>query len=192
MAEKEDSVRAEKTPAGRAAVQAEKAGTESPVREEKAGAEEAKADAGVRHEKSCGAVVICTEGGARRYVLTCSLKGVWGFPKGHMEGQETEHRTARREIREETGLNVSFIKGFRRTDEYMILRKDSPAIDKQVVYFLARYERQTPVPQETEVSRIELFDYEGAMKRLTFDSSRRILAAAQRFLDRREDRNREK
>ena len=122
----------------------------TPVQTEKTGAEEAKADAGVRHEKSCGAVVICTEGGARRYVLTRSLKGVWGFPKGHMEGQETEHRTALREIREETGLNVSFIKGFRRTDEYMILRKDAPAIDKQVVYFLARYERQTPVPQETE------------------------------------------
>ena len=164
----------------------------TPVQTEKTGAEEAKADAGVRHEKSCGAVVICTEGGARRYVLTRSLKGVWGFPKGHMEGQETEHRTALREIREETGLNVSFIKGFRRTDEYMILRKDAPAIDKQVVYFLARYERQTPVPQETEVSRIELFDYDGAMKRLTFDSSRRILAAAQRFLDRREGRSREK
>lgn len=136
---------------------------------------------GVRYEKSCGAVVICTDGGGCRYVLTRSTKGVWGFPKGHMEELETEHRTAHREIREETGLDVAFVRGFRQTDEYMIFRKDASPISKTVVYYLARYENQTPVPQETEVSEIRLFDYEGAMKRLSFDSSRRILAAARRF-----------
>jgi len=140
----------------------------------------------VKREKSCGAVVICTDGEERRYLLTCSKKGVWGFPKGHMEKGEREHDTALREILEETGLNVAFTNGFRRTDAYMIFRKDAPVINKLVVYFLAHYSDQTPVPQESEVSRIELFDYESAMKRLTFDSARRILAAAERFLKRQE------
>lgn len=150
-----------------------------------AGAGREKAYAGgIRHEKSCGAVVICTDGGERRFVLTCSRKGVWGFPKGHMEKGETEHMTALREIREETGLDVAFIEGFRRMDRYMIFRKDAAVIDKRVVYFVAHYSEQEPVPQETEVSKIELFDYEGAMKRLSFDSARRILASAQRFLKR--------
>ena len=143
-------------------------------------------DSTVRHEKSCGAVIIRTDGGSRRFLLTCSKKGVWGFPKGHMEGAETEHETALREIREEGGLDVKFIDGFRRMDRYMIFRKDAPAIDKRVVYFLASYAAQDPVPQETEVSRIEFFDYAGAMKRLSFDSARRILASAQRFLKRQE------
>ena len=163
----------------------EKAGGRAGTRREKAAA-----GSGVRHEKSCGAVVICTDGGGRRFLLTCSKKGVWGFPKGHMEKGETEHMTARREIREETGLDVAFIEGFRRMDRYMIFRKDTPAIDKRVVYFLAHYREQEPVPQETEVSKIELFDYEGAMKRLSFDSARRILASAHRYL-KRQDADRE-
>ena len=95
----------------------------------------------IRKEKSCGAVVVCTEGGRVRFLLTRSLRGVWGFPKGHVEGRETEHETALREIREETGLAVRFTEGFRETDEYLIVKKSGPAIDKLVVFFLADYER---------------------------------------------------
>ena len=146
-----------------------------------------KEKSAVRREKSCGAVVVRTEEGGRRYLLTCSKKGDWGFPKGHMEKGETEHETALREILEETGLKVTFTDGFRRTDAYMILQKGVPAIDKHVVYFLAHYGEGTPVPQESEVSEIGLFAYEDAMNRLSFDSARRILAAAERFLKRREE-----
>ena len=31
----------------------------------------------------------------------------WGFPKGHMEQNETEEQTALREVREETGIELS-------------------------------------------------------------------------------------
>lgn len=31
----------------------------------------------------------------------------WGFPKGHMEQNETEEQTALREVREETGIDLS-------------------------------------------------------------------------------------
>ena len=136
-----------------------------------------------RYEKSCGAVVVCTDGGRRRYLLTRSLRGVWGFPKGHVEGNETEHETALREIREETGLDVSFAGDFRETDAYLIVRKGRQPIDKHVVFFLAGYEGQTPVPQASEIARIALLDYEKAMKKLTFEGTKRVLAAAQRFLD---------
>jgi ADP-ribose pyrophosphatase YjhB (NUDIX family) len=32
----------------------------------------------------------------------------WGFPKGHMEQNETEEQTALREVKEETGIELSF------------------------------------------------------------------------------------
>ena len=47
-------------------------------------------------EKSCGAVVFTRVGGELRYVLAQSLRGHYGFPKGHVEPGETETETALR------------------------------------------------------------------------------------------------
>lgn len=107
---------------------------------------------------------------------------MYGFPKGHMEGTETEEETALREIREETGLNVRLLPGFRWTDSYSLPHK--PGVTKQVVYFTAEYSGQTPVPQESELSGIRLMPYQEAWNALQFASARRILAAADRFLRR--------
>ena len=41
-------------------------------------------------------------------------EGHWGCAKGHFEEDETAEQTARREIREETGLtDIRFIPGFK-------------------------------------------------------------------------------
>ena len=71
-------------------------------------------------EKSCGAVVFTLINGQRHYVIVRQLDGHHGFPKGHVEGEETELMTAGREIKEETGLEPEFIKGFRYVDEYLL------------------------------------------------------------------------
>lgn len=51
-------------------------------------------------EKSCGAVVYRAHGDTIHYLLIQSTEGVWGFPKGHMEGSEAEEETALRQARE--------------------------------------------------------------------------------------------
>ena len=107
-----------------------------------------------------------------------------------MEGNETETETALREIFEETGIRVRFLEGFRETDSYLIPRNGTPQIDKHVVFFLAEYEGQTPVPQATEVSRIALLPFEEAMETLTFDGTKRVLAAAGEFLKARKEKER--
>ena len=58
------------------------------------------------YEVSSGAVVFTRENGGLRYVIVRSLEGYYGFPKGHVEGTETEEEAAFREIQEETGLSV--------------------------------------------------------------------------------------
>ncbi len=133
-------------------------------------------------EKSCGAVVFTREHGALQYVIICSNEGFFGFPKGHMEPGETEEQTALREILEETGLNVRIIDGFRTTDEHPHHRPGRPTVMKHMVYFLAEYAAQHPVAQESEVSSISLMSYEEAMKAFQFESSRRILTEAHRFI----------
>lgn len=137
----------------------------------------------LRYEKSCGAVVYCRKDNGIQYLLACERSGYWVFPKGHMEGGESEHDTALREVKEETGLDVTFVEGFRMLDEHNLAREGRPNTIKQTVYFLARYEGQEFIPQETEISKIALMDYETAMETLQFDSFKQILTQAHRFLN---------
>ncbi len=131
-------------------------------------------------EKSCGAVVFTCQQGEIWYLLVQNPHGVYGFPKGHMEGAETERETAIREIWEETGLQVNFLPGFRATDLY-----PSPVLQgqlKQVVYFLAEFARQEYRLQPSEISGGGLYAFPEAMDLLQFPGSRRILQEADNFL----------
>ncbi len=130
-------------------------------------------------EKSCGAIVFTEQNGIPLFLLVRERAGHYSFPKGHMEGSETEMQTAQREIREETGLTVDFLEGFRRVDAF--LQRENGRW-KEVVYFLARYEGQTPVRQEGELTGWALLPFEEAIARFQFDSQKRILREAQDFL----------
>ena len=137
-------------------------------------------------EKSCGAIVFTKEKGTRKYVIiqeTGMYSGFCGFPKGHMEPGETEIETALREVKEETGLNVTVIDGFRQTDEHYLAREGRPNDKKINVYFLAEYHGQELKAQEAEVSKIVLLDYEEALSCLKSDESKRELAEAEKFLN---------
>jgi 8-oxo-dGTP pyrophosphatase MutT (NUDIX family) len=132
-------------------------------------------------EKSCGAVVFTRTDADVKYVIIQSKEGIFGFPKGHMEGLETEIETAIREIKEETGLSVSFADGFRIEDSHVFVRKGQE-IMKQIVYFLAEFSDQIPMPQESELHSIRLVDYDTAMGLFQFESSKKILTEAQDYL----------
>ena len=134
----------------------------------------------MKHEKSCGAVVFTRTDKGVKYLLIANLKGIYGFPKGHVEAGETEEQTALREIREETGLRVTLVSGFRAVDEHLIPEKQDTM--KQIVYFLAEYEGQEVAYQKEELSGAYLVSYEEAMGMFQFESSRRILTEANHFL----------
>lgn len=101
------------------------------------------------HEKSCGAIVYRKFHGNTEILLIKHVNsGHWSFPKGHVEGNETELETARREIKEETGLEVILDSSFRETVSY------SPKKDTQkvVVYFLAKARSFDFTPQIEEIA----------------------------------------
>lgn len=136
----------------------------------------------MKTEHSCGAVVFTRQNGIPLYVIVQSKEGFFGFPKGHMEANETEEETALREIREETGLSVTLLPIFRTEDEHLIPRTHKEPVMKHIVYFLAEYENQPLQVQEEELSAIRLMPYEEAMALFQFESSRRILKEAHQFL----------
>ena len=50
----------------------------------------------MNREKSCGAVVFARRSGEILYVIVRKASGAYSFPKGHVEGSETEMQTAAR------------------------------------------------------------------------------------------------
>ena len=99
-----------------------------------------------------------------------------------MEGAETEHETALREIREETGLtSLRFVEPFREVITYC----PAPGVTKDVVFFLAEVEDGTPMCQPEEVAEICFVPYQQASALLTHPSDRETLAKAQQTLEAR-------
>ena len=135
-------------------------------------------------EYSCGAVVFTRQNGCLEYVIIQSKEGFYGFPKGHVEGAETETETALREVREETGLEVALIAGFRAVDTHPFTKNGETRM-KHIVYFLAEFSGQQPQAQEDELSGIRLMDYDSAMQVFQFESVRRLLTEAHGFLQER-------
>ena len=130
------------------------------------------------YEKSCGAVIYTQHDSTRLYLVEHMQKGHCSICKGHVEGNETEHQTAAREILEETGLTVTFLEGFRETIAY------SPYENcmKTVVFFLARADSTAVTAQEAEVREIEWLPFAEAVNALTFASDRETLQKAEAFL----------
>jgi len=127
------------------------------------------------HEKSCGAIVYRKSHGNVEILLIKHLNsGHWSFPKGHMEGSESEVETARREILEETSVEVLIDPTFREIVTY------SPKRDtvKLVVYFLAKAKNINFMPQSEEIADIRWVDIVHANNLLTYDNDKVIVAKA--------------
>lgn len=135
----------------------------------------------MKYEISCGGVVFTRIEGKILYVIIKSLEGYYGFPKGHMEGNETEEQTALREIFEETGLKVKLLPGFKTIVEYPLPKKEG--VTKRVIYFAAEYENQKITYQKEELHGAYLMTYEEAMDVFQFENNRRVLKKVNEFIN---------
>lgn len=115
------------------------------------------------------------------YLLLHYESGHWDFPKGHIEVGEEAQETARRELKEETGISqVRFLKGYKQTLRYFF-RQKGIGIFKIVIYFLAETE-QSEIALSPEHIGFEWLSYDAALERLTFKNSRDLLVKAHEYL----------
>ena len=116
--------------------------------------------------KSCGCIVLHDD----KVLLIKQHQGFYGFPKGHMEKNETEIETALRETKEETGIDAILDKEKRFEISYYTRKNNF----KTVVYFLAHPKNIEIKIQEKEIIEakwVSINDVEGI---LTFDNMKEL------------------
>jgi 8-oxo-dGTP pyrophosphatase MutT (NUDIX family) len=75
--------------------------------------------------------------GNRRYLLLRNIGGHWEFPKGGIEGNESDLEASLREVSEETGLDPMKINSFRVKYSYQFSR-NGETINKEVYLYLGK------------------------------------------------------
>lgn len=102
----------------------------------------------------------------------------WSFPKGHMELGETEEQTAIREIKEETGLDVSLLNNFREISDYVPFG----CIKKRVVFFLAETKKNEVTIQPSEIDSYTWVTFDKAIEKCNYENDLRLLKKARAVL----------
>ena len=132
-------------------------------------------------EKSCGAVIFIRKGEGAQYLLLNYAAGHWDFVKGNVEPNENEKQTVERELQEETSITgAQFIGDFREAIAYFY-RRQGLTIHKEVVFYLMEAFTDKVTLSFEHVGYIWL-DYQHAMEKLTFKSSKDVLSKAHDFL----------
>lgn len=132
-------------------------------------------------EVTAGAVVYRIQDGEIQYLLLESTnKGnFWGFPKGHVEGNETLEATAHREIKEETSLDLPIDTSFHVYTEYDLPNGNH----KQMTLYTAKISEPEGIHlQAEEIKNAGWFNYDQARQRLTYNNLKELLDQAHAHL----------
>lgn len=125
-------------------------------------------------ERTSGAVVYRYGTNGLEYLLLQSTNegNFWGFPKGHVEGDESLVETAKREIREETQLDLVIDDSFSVKTEYDLPNGNH----KEMTLFLAQVPDVEGVTlQAEEILNSAWLPYAESRERLTYDNLKQLL-----------------
>ena len=131
-------------------------------------------------EKSAGAVIF-RRNKEIKYLLIQYGWGHWEFPRGLMEKGESLEETARREIKEEVGIeDIKFISGFKEWTKFFFKLKGKNIM--KIATFLLSETKTKEIKLSYEHKDYAWLNYEEALNRLTFDNAKEILKKANSFI----------
>lgn len=134
-------------------------------------------------ETSSGAIIF-RETPETKYLLLRYGTNHWGFVKGQIERGEKLEETARRELKEETGIReAEVIDGFQEKISYYYKRKGE-TVYKEVIYRLFHVKGSRIVLSDEHTDYAWL-NYSLARERLTHQNSKNVLWKAQQTLKKR-------
>lgn len=133
------------------------------------------------HEYAAGGLIYrLKEGKVELLIVQSNINGSWGFPKGHLEGDETNCQAAQREVLEEVGLRPKFNFDFKRIVSYTVAKNRQ----KTVNFFLAKaVSNQVVKLQDSEIMAAKWIDYSQAEKFLRYPDLIKIFADVLDYLN---------
>ena len=126
------------------------------------------------YENSCGAIVFNEN--TEKILLVKMHNGNWGFPKGHIENNETKEETAIREVQEETNVNIKIIPNFEREIKYIPNEKTI----KKVTIFAGITQEEDVKIDTFEIEAFQWCTYEEALKLVTYKLQKDVLEKARK------------
>ncbi len=135
-----------------------------------------------KQDKSFGVIPVIKKGSGWQVFLINQYGSTgdtfWTLPKGHPEVGESAEEVAKRELFEETGLEISQLCPDKKYSQVYTFRHGNTLIEKTVTFFLGLIEGKNFVLQEEEVKEAGWFNTEDAGERLTYSDTKDILRQA--------------
>ncbi|MEM0075562.1 MAG: NUDIX domain-containing protein [Conexivisphaerales archaeon] len=136
----------------------------------------------MQEERSAGAVVFFSQKGELLYLLLKNRNN-FDLPKGNIEQDEEEKEAAVRETKEETGLKLVFLEGFRKSISYFYTRPGGVKVHKTVVFFAAESSSKD-VKISSEHDGFVWLNLHDALKQASHENTREVLKEADAFINR--------
>ena len=101
---------------------------------------------------------------------------VLALPKGHVDGDETPEQAARREVREEGGVDADLLEPL--GDVRYRYKRGGRLIDKRVSFFLFAYRSGSPADHDHEIAEARWITLDEAARALSYSGEREMVAEA--------------
>ena len=131
--------------------------------------------------RSAGMIIYYKKGNDIEYLLLHYPGGYWEFAKGKMESGETKQMTARREIKEETGLEPELQPGFQESIAYQFRDRYGNRTNKEVTFFIGYSTTQEVILSHEHQGFIWL-PFEQALNKLTYQNCKDLIMHADHFI----------
>jgi bis(5'-nucleosidyl)-tetraphosphatase len=135
-----------------------------------------------KKEISYGIIPLRKKHGNWQVLIVKHGKGHWAFPKGHPETGEKPIETAERELREETGLQISNLLDLPQQKERYFFRQGTNLVDKTVIYFVAEVQGEVSI-QEREISDFKWLPLKDAKKFVTYKEAKELCTQLTNYME---------
>jgi 8-oxo-dGTP pyrophosphatase MutT (NUDIX family) len=133
-----------------------------------------------KRETSAGGVIFRRTADGPSFLLILDSYKNWGFPKGHIDEGESPDVAARREIREETGLDDLILRAPLGMIDWFF-RFRGRLVHKYCHFYLFESPSGDPTPQVGEgITQCRWFGRDEALETISYDNARGVLRQAMR------------